>query len=142
MTTDPKPVSRKTSAHRLLKLADFLDKLPRRKFDYRLYGEKTKCGTVACALGWATQMPEFRRLGLKAKWVKDCWAEFRLIPVFYGEMGPGAACPVFGLTEDEAWFLFMPAATLTADGDRSPGGNATPKQVAKHIRRFVKEHRS
>ncbi len=53
------------NAKRLLKLADFLDKLPRAKFDFgviamqdgkpmleALKAGKERCGTVACAIGW------------------------------------------------------------------------------------------
>lgn len=34
-------------------LADFLEKLPSKKYDHEIYSKNNACGTVACALGWA-----------------------------------------------------------------------------------------
>jgi hypothetical protein len=53
----------------------------------------------------------------------------------------GAGTKLFGLNLDEFHHLFMPNNTyLLEDGTHlmSPDSQATPKQVAKHIRRFVK----
>lgn len=59
-----------TGKRRLLKLADFLEtaELPG-EFDLGTLGEsitdgQPTCGTTACALGWATTIPSFRRAGL------------------------------------------------------------------------------
>jgi len=56
---------------RLLKLAGFLDELPHKNFTFNSwvgFGFNGKldlsCGTTACALGWATTIPEFRGAGL------------------------------------------------------------------------------
>src|SRR5260370_769502 len=59
---------------RLLRLASYLEKLPRDKFRFDswiqfegsdLYNNDEFCGTKACALGHAALMPEFRQLGLR-----------------------------------------------------------------------------
>lgn len=149
------------SRNRLLKLADFLDKLPRERFDYGSWvGSDWKgkpdlsCGTTACALGWATTMPEFRRLGLRLTkgrpdpsndvfdanmcvTLKQSHARATLDGSFK------AASKVFGLSEEESEYLFAPNADHPYDdyGKWSPGGEATPKEVARHIRRFVKLYR-
>jgi ABC-type Zn uptake system ZnuABC Zn-binding protein ZnuA len=56
-----------------------------------------------------------------------------------------AAHEVFGVYEKEFQYLFIPSdnyenITLPELGlnTYAPGENATPKQVAKHIRKFVK----
>lgn len=62
----------KQKQKRILKLADFVEKLPPERFDFTLFSNRHgtpslghACGTVGCALGWATAMPLFRRLGLR-----------------------------------------------------------------------------
>lgn len=124
---------------RLLKLEDFLHALPRKKFDYsRWVGDEFKtgdnlrtCGTTACALGWATTIPAFRRLGL------CMWEDLD------GVNSPGTSCggdssfaveKVFDLNYQEYELLFIPGANEYEGLDH----NATPKQVARHIRKFVK----
>ena len=62
---------------RLLMLADFLETVPEKKFDITVWryaknsrpdisdeNLTTECGTVACAVGWACALPEFRKMGL------------------------------------------------------------------------------
>jgi hypothetical protein len=78
----------KKAKTRLLKLAEFMERLPKEDREHfnmgvwfmhagaghghgvspgQVVGKKeiTKCGTSACALGWATTIPAFRRAGLK-----------------------------------------------------------------------------
>lgn len=54
---------------RLLVLAEFLEtKVPREKFDMAYWSSTARlddCGTVGCACGWATTLPEFAALGLR-----------------------------------------------------------------------------
>lgn len=116
---------------RLLKLADKLDTVPRKQFDYSAWvGDDWKgapdlsCGTTACALGWATTIPSFRRLGLKLNtdWNEVTMGEYRN---FY------AAALLFELSERDAMYLFAPGPSEV---------DATPKQVAKKIRQFVKDY--
>lgn len=63
-------------AKRLLKLANFLEQeVPKHKFDMAIFVSETDeghwpkeaghCGTTACAGGWATAVPAFRKRGLK-----------------------------------------------------------------------------
>jgi hypothetical protein len=127
-------VTKRTGNRRLLKLAAFLETLPRRKFDYMTWsssiapGEYTKdlCGTTGCAMGWACTMPEFRRLGLRMHFG---------IPSFPSKFeggwarGNDAADELFGLSGDEAYKVFHPRNERES--------KATPKYVAEKIRAFV-----
>ena len=126
------PITRAVSNRRLLKLAAFLEKLPRKRFEYSYWvGTDWKgktdlsCGTTACALGWATTIPEFRVAGLKLTQRGD--------PINYraGATGFSAAQGIFGISWDQAHSLFMPSTEAEH--------KATPKYVARKIRRFVKE---
>jgi hypothetical protein len=135
---------------RLLKLAAHLEELPRERFDYGVYVGKDwkgapdlSCGTTACAIGWACAMPEFRKMGLRI-----LRSESRFSPGFYVPRGgshreaPSAGTAIFSLTETEWDYLFMPEQPLyDHNGDElrseGPPSEATAKQVARHIRRFV-----
>lgn len=121
-------VSMKVGNARLLALAAFLRKLPRKRFNYAMWaGEdftEKSCGTVGCALGWAASMPKFRRLGLRI--------DATGIPVYgptLDNIGASAGMEIFGLDFSEAAYLFHP-------GDEAEE-NATPKYVARKIERFV-----
>ncbi len=139
-------------AKRLLKLADFLEALPRKRFNFASYvgddwagKQDLSCGTTACALGWAASMPEFRRLGLRFKgtpaYDDDGHAitadgGVGLVDDEYADEEEASAI-VFGLTDDQHAELFIP------ENEFGPSSNlpkeATPKQVAKNIRAKVKE---
>lgn len=141
---------------RLLKLAEFLEeRVPTRAFDYGVvvhFGEHTdpmkvienegKCGTQACAMGWMPAV--FPRT---FKWSTG-----------YGTIAPGAEGQVqnringqvdwyamtdfFGISMDEAHFLFMPEwwGSITLADKRYSNdlpSKARAKTVARHIRRFV-----
>ncbi len=162
--TQESPVSAQESRRRLLVLADFLETLPPERFDYgRWAGESWKgkpdlsCGTTACALGWATTIPEFRKLGLRlyrkpgAEWTEVVLGKLKDIKIQYMEhpMGTDAAEAVFGLDYYESRYLFMPGSRLYDPDDEmydlglptGPGERAKAKAVAKHIRRFVRRRR-
>lgn len=121
---------------RLLKLADFLEALPRKRFVYNYWvgpdwrGDKEfSCGTTACALGWATTMPAFRRLGLRMG--MDAY------PYLTTDTRLGASSvieKVFGSGAEPLFYPGMWDSVLNAD---SPLHTATPKQVAKFIRKHV-----
>lgn len=113
-------MNRATSNRRLLKLADFLEKLPRKRFDYGVFvgpdwegAQDLSCGTTACALGWAAAMPEFRRLGLHFSKYGD--------GVILGDLSDFAAgAEIFGLTNNETDFLFSPAPLWYGRIQRGP----------------------
>lgn len=148
-----------TGNKRLLKLAEFLDRLPPKRFDYSIWvgedwqgAQDLSCGTTGCALGWAAAMPEFQKLGVKLvgqslmsvqleeavraeaerrppnltecmAWAKVIWPDKKCSESF------DTAAELFGLEGYEATDLFTP---------ESNEYKATPKYVAKKIRKFVK----
>ncbi|AKV03166.1 hypothetical protein AKJ09_09829 [Labilithrix luteola] len=129
---------------RLLRLADFLDTIPEKSFDFACWvsGEfgddgALSCGTTACAFGWATTMPEFRALGLRL--LKDGVgiASPSLISTnetTYWKRVREAAKEVFGLSVSELEWLFTPS---DEEYDGKPEDDASPAEVAVHIRNFV-----
>lgn len=135
---------RAVNRNRLLRLATFLRALAPERFDYRTFigvdwegRPDLSCGTTACALGWAAAMPEFRALGVE-------WNLGAVSPDFtvHGRTEDWASVSkfLFGLTYDEAEFLFQPAASVELFGTArvAPPHRATAKQVANHIVRFVR----
>jgi hypothetical protein len=142
---------------RILNLADFVEKLPRNRFGFASWvghnwGGKPdlSCGTTACALGWATTMPEFSRLGLRLSKQIGVYllnqpheeADYRLPYI-------QAADKIFGLAENEAELLFVPGPETDdydeeiyyndndTKGETQLSEAATPQQWAKHARAFV-----
>lgn len=122
------PEQNAESARRLNVLARKLDTVPEVRFNYRRWvgsdwrgKPDLSCGTTACALGWATTIPEFVALGLRL----GCDAE-----------GEGYV----HMEGEAADFLFIPGEYL--DGDLSPNGYATASDVADHIRSFIAKHRA
>lgn len=137
-----KPVSLAVGNRNLLKLATFLEKLPRARFDYDTFvgkdwkGKKDlSCGTTACAIGWATTIPAFRKAGLRLT--------AHGIVIGASHIDEAAGLDLFAITDFEWDYLFLPSNTLpdTFPGKvvppQGPDGRATAKAVAKHIRRFV-----
>lgn len=147
---------------RLLKLADFLDKLPPKRFNYCKWvgddwrgAKDLSCGTTACALGWATTIPQFRKLGLFLRPEDACISsvykrfevacqqggailESKEADMKGGYSHPAAAAKeVFGLSYDEYTFVFVPAESLEGFEEESPADSASAKEVATHIRKFV-----
>ena len=150
---------KKTSARRLLLLADHLDTLPKKRFYYGSWvGDDWKgkadlsCGTTACALGWATTIPSFRRLGLRMTSRRPpSYADLVAGADLDGYVtAPGcsrslsAAQDIFKLSYIEAEFLFIPGGKLDSFPaiQAAPANGATAKQVARHIRRFVARFRN
>ncbi len=131
---------------RLLKLADFLDKLPPDKFDFSKWvgndwqgKPNLSCGTRACALGWGCTIPSFRKAGLVLKPNPDTYSDYKFIPGLKGnESGLDgtyrAGRVIFGLVRSEFKRLFTTDSEISHLND-----NASSKQVAKEIRKFVKE---
>lgn len=149
----------KTYRKRLLLLARKLDtEYVDAHFDYEVWagtsfnGDHTlKCGTNACALGWATSIPSLRRdtgIGLR----KADYAVYVVcneVPKPEPASGIKVAESVFGLSELESLALFMPwDYALRTDTCGEPGSNwewlghkltegSRPSDIAEYIRRMV-----
>lgn len=143
---------------RLLKLAAFLMKLPKAKFDFAsvIYqGGKPmmealklgahRCGTTACGIGW---MPAVFPRDLR--WNNARHADNVLFRKGFPTLTNfNVAEKYFGLTAGEAEFLFSPDASyyvgceengISGAYRKSPlDADATAKDLARHIRKFVKE---
>lgn len=133
-----------TGNRRLLKLADFLETVPRKNFDYSTLagsdwdGKKDfiSCGTQGCALGYAASMPAFRKIGLRLS-LTESYGDSPSAVVHMknvdsdeadGDQLYSAVEEVFGLNIDETDFVFNMYMGQP---------ESTPKQVAKKIRKFV-----
>ena len=133
---------------RLLKGADFMDELPRKSFEFSkvvdFYDEEKECGTVCCFMGWTPVI--FPHL---MEWVRDRhnnW-DIKFKDGNPNEIWYGLAADLFNISEHDAYILFTPYdADMWSDYKKSRlkelglsrlGVNATPKAVAKNIRRYV-----
>ena len=128
----------------LLQLADLLDTVPEERFAYGSWftgpgvtaGE---CGTTACALGWATRIPE---CGLAVvptpEWSR---AGHGRISHASGVYDIHAAMAAFDLNRDEAEMLFCPGPGEYCEelDSTSPGPEANARDVAQWIREVVEE---
>ena len=126
---------------RLLKLANFLDTVPVRKFDMDYFVIKNNqpdkilplkdCGTVACALGYAaTCIPEFQRAGLTVEPRDNGWPLYDKNGNY--EIGYEAGEVFFNLNGDESKELFDPFYYRE--------GHKGPRSVARKIRALVKKY--
>lgn len=148
--------------NRLLKLADFLETVPPKRFRFSSWvgddwqgREDLSCGTTACAVGWASTIPAFRKLGLRLKRDRAGQAHPCLKNVepdsvgwsYFGESPGGmAAGEIFG-EESVSKMLFWPGgwgARKGICGDdeclHDLHDKPTAKQFAQRIRRFVEAH--
>lgn len=140
--------------NRLLKLSAFLYTMPQEKFDFGVVmqvGAKTplealkagnhRCGTVACAMGWAPAV--FPRV---LKWLRkrnsSIEIAFRTAKLKDNNNRERysfrVAAQFFGLSSDEALYLFNPGGSCWGRSN-DLDSDSTAKEVAAHIRRFVKE---
>lgn len=121
---------------RLLKLADFLESVPPRKFNLSTWVQSMptqaegdaegSCGFAGCAVGWAVHAKLFRGLSFGEAEIDD---EANRPPKYRGFYGFTAIEILFDIEFDEGCHLFDDAAY--------PNHKATPKQVAKRIRAFA-----
>lgn len=111
----------KLAVRRLTKLADYMDSLPasaNEHFDIysrgplRLSGKRDllKCGTPACAMGWAGTIRSFRRAGWVNGWRDE--EEF------------------FDISRPDAWHLFY----------CEKKDAKTPQQWTAHCRKFLRNN--
>lgn len=130
---------------RLEALCRKLDTIPRKRFNYSHWVDvdwegkpDLSCGTSACALGWATTVPCLRQAGLRL--VKDNAGSYVSLRGSRlnqdDDPSISAAKHVFDITYDEAYYLFIPKDDFIG-GAAKPGAEATAKQVARHIRKFI-----
>lgn len=140
---------------RLLKLADFLQQLPPQKFNFSsftqrgdkpmleaLEARRSNCGTTACAIGWmpavfprtvcwiGVDKPGYElQVALRdgARKRDPFWGTRERLKNF------DVAERFFGLSRKEVHTLFNPD-----ENSDSLSSNATAKQVAAHIKRFVR----
>lgn len=130
---------------RLLKLAGVLENLPRKdQFNYRFWvdrgwngrGAKSdlSCGTSACALGWATTIPEFQELGMRLVADGDSYGHV-VIGSLENSSPDHASAVVFGLNTRQHLLLFHPSYNRL-------GEDASAEQVAAHIREFVADEQA
>ena len=142
------------NTRRLLALANKLDTVPRKQFNIcKWVGHDWKgkpdlsCGTVACAMGWATTMPLFRKLGLRLDLAPDpaVWADVVIKTksgVYVARDGYESARTLFDIDDDTATSLFSGSEyrrdERTGEVDTQ---EVTPKRVAKKIRKVVAEYK-
>lgn len=136
---------------RLLKLADFLEKLPRKKFNFNAVvlgddrpNKTLSCGSQACAIGWCPVV--FPRLSEYYNGKHPAWRNRTIFvrskkdPAIEDFEGVGQE--LFGLTYQESCALFDPGyGGYNARPDlglKQTKADSTPKAVAKNIRLFVK----
>jgi len=145
---------------RLLTLvADKLDvvstTMPEHRFNFSnwvgkdwLGKEDLSCGTSACAIGFATTIPELRDLGLRLFKTETQWNhEIGILhPDGTSSKGANHVAMLFGLDDEEFNYLFIPSDQQGEEeveendvryGSRTPGPRASAREVAAHIRNFI-----
>lgn len=130
------------NAERLLVLAAFLETVPPHRWDFSSivganWQGKTdlSCGTTACALGWATQIPELNEAGMRLPDFQEAW-EDRVLGLSFLFRD---AERVFDISGNDSDYLFNPAddEDVAVDtGQLMP--RASAREVAAHIRSFVR----
>jgi len=93
------------------------------EFNMGVYYVENACGTVCCALGLATTVPELATQGLVAT---------NMYVMFDGELGLDAASEFFDLEDEVAAFLFHPT--------RYGNEYVPPVEVADRISDLVRFH--
>lgn len=97
----------------------------------QLMEKALKCGYSACAIGWATMMPEFKAEGFGFEWHHSHFDGYTFRPHFEGEANWEAVQKFFGITYDHATELFS-AYEYGLDAD-----DITPEMVACRIDRLI-----
>lgn len=124
---------------RILRLADALDEQPRKLFHMGGWFDDLECGTVCCAGGLACTIPAFKRAGLKRMYFKGVIVKYNGVQ-YQDPKTPGSAtlydfdalARFFDIPSDHAIALFT-------GGKPYPSKEPTPKQVARVLRKYVKD---
>ena len=116
---------------RLLRLArDILPNVPEENFKMITW----KCGTSACAVGWAASDPQFNEEGFELdKHCEGPLAIFMFTPWYEGIGGWSAVENFFGIDFDHAQYLFSDEAYSIVDSNE----RITKEQVIQRIEEFV-----
>ncbi len=99
--------------------------------------QKLTCGTTGCAIGLASTLPKFRRLGLRLRKISNDWGTVQ--PYIKGGWNEDDIfsitdiADVLGLIDSEYCALFVPESQPTWLPEDS-----SPKEVADNIRSFCK----
>lgn len=134
---------------RLLKLADFLDKLPRKKFDFGCVingpspTRKTMdCGSVACGIGWTPavfpRLVEGYKIAKEEDGLQHWDVRVKANPRKFNTYFKTAA-HLFGLDNDTAYALFTPGQQHRI-GEGDLFCDSKPQDLSGLIRRFVKKN--
>ncbi len=118
---------KKLHAERLLQVVRVLEGLPKEKrFDLCIWH---RCGTTACALGWAAADPWFTRRGLKLMGNgDDGQGRQHYVPAYKDWQDYWAACGFFAIGYGDATRLFSPMEYE----------ERTKRNVSRRIKAFVK----
>jgi len=119
-------------AKRLLTLATFLKvAVPTERFHLARWGNDAECSTAGCAIGWACQIPSFKKAGLSLRsWLPK--GQLILTPAYGVYQSWDAVTAFFDISNRAALFLFD---EYSYDITRPP----TPEDVAKRIQQFVRD---
>lgn len=109
---------------RLTCLADHLEKVDEDCFNMNIW----HCQTAACALGHATDIPEFQKAGLH---LAGDATRGSLIPAFGGCTGYDAGKEFFQISLVDSVLLFDPFAYLV------PPVDIRPTEVVRRIRNLI-----
>ena len=137
---------KKVYKDRLTKLAKFLMKLPKQKFDFSLL-RTVNCKTTACALGWCPSV--FKEWEVcKKPYETDMNDDGKITLKYFSTRLRGSksnepeesfdsAIEFFGISFEESRWLFDPYKQEDTPV-RTLDEKSTPKQVAKNILAFIK----
>lgn len=113
------------------------------RFDMEVWGRSDRedfpvdCRTQACALGFATTIPEFSKAGLNANYFRDPRSEergFALQPTYLGNTNFAAASAFFDIRYDQALFLF------DSSYYHQKTGSSAELAVVEHIELLIQEY--
>lgn len=115
--------------NKLNQLADFLETIKADRFNMNFWasGQLNECGTIGCAVGWATQIfPELKLVETHGV------GETYLIVCFNGLLGFDALTEFFRITYAQSSYIFDP--------DYYPSRLVPKDLVIKHIREVSNEN--